>query len=116
VERLRKENGLEPQDCYRIDGPVNLLRLSQVPDLVDKPELKFPLYRPKSSFGLTKPGQQDSTDPDDSIIEKIRQGDILLHHPYESFEPVLQLLREASMIQMYWPLNKRFTVRVMIPP
>lgn len=97
VERLRKENGLEPQDCYRIDGPVNLLRLSQVPDLVDKPELKFPLYRPKSSFGLTKPGQQDSTDPDDSIIEKIRQGDILLHHPYESFEPVLQLLREASI-------------------
>ena len=96
VERLRKENGLEPQDCYRIDGPVNLLRLSQVPDLVDKPELKFTPYRPKSSFGLTKPGQQDSTDPDDSIIEKIRQGDILLHHPYESFEPVLQLLREAS--------------------
>jgi polyphosphate kinase len=96
VERLRKENGLEPQDCYRIDGPVNLLRLSQVPDLVDRPELKFAVYRPKSSFGLTKPGQQDSTDPDDSIIEKIRQGDILLHHPYESFEPVLQLLREAS--------------------
>jgi polyphosphate kinase len=96
VERLRKENGLQPQDCYRIDGPVNLLRLSQVPDLVDKPELKFALYRPKSSFGLTKPGQQDSTNPDDSIIEKIRQGDILLHHPYESFEPVLQLLREAS--------------------
>jgi len=96
VERLRKENGLEPQDCYQIDGPVNLLRLSQVPDLVDKPELKFSLYRPKSTFGLTKPGQQDSTDPDDSIIEKIRQGDILLHHPYESFEPVLQLLREAS--------------------
>lgn len=97
VERLRKENGLEPQDCYQIDGPVNLLRLSQVPDLVDKPELKFALYRPKSTFGLTKPGQQDSTDPDDSIIEKIRQGDILLHHPYESFEPVLQLLREASI-------------------
>jgi polyphosphate kinase len=96
VERLRKENGLEPQDCYRIDGPVNLLRLSQVPDLVDRPELKFAIYRPKSSFGLTKPGQQDSTDPGDSIIEKIRQGDILLHHPYESFEPVLQLLREAS--------------------
>jgi polyphosphate kinase len=97
VERLRKENGLEPQDCYRVDGPVNLLRLSQVPDLVDKPELKFALYRPQASIGLTKPGQQDSTDPDDSIIEKIRQGDILLHHPYESFEPVLQLLREASI-------------------
>jgi polyphosphate kinase len=96
VERLRKENGLQPQDCYRINGPVNLLRLSQVPDLVEKPELKFALYRPKSSFGFTKPGHQDSTDPDDSIIEKIRQGDILLHHPYESFEPVLQLLREAS--------------------
>jgi polyphosphate kinase len=96
VERLLKENGLQPQDCYRVDGPVNLLRLSQVPDLVDKPELKFALYRPKSSFGFTKPGQQDSTDPDDSIIEKIRQGDILLHHPYESFEPVLQLLREAA--------------------
>jgi polyphosphate kinase len=75
---------------------VNLLRLSQVPDLVDKPELKFALYRPKSLLGFTKPGQQDSTDPDDSIIEKIRHGDILLHHPYESFEPVLQLLREAS--------------------
>jgi polyphosphate kinase len=97
VDRLRKENGLGPQDCYRIDGPVNLMRLSQVPDLVDKPRLKFALYRPKPSFGLTKPGQQDSTDPDDSIIEKIRQGDILLHHPYESFEPVLQLLREASI-------------------
>jgi polyphosphate kinase len=97
VERLLKENGLQPQDCYGVDGPVNLLRLSQVPDLVDKPELKFALYRPKSLLGFTKPGQQDSTDPGDSIIEKIRQGDILLHHPYESFEPVLQLLREASI-------------------
>lgn len=96
VERLRTENGLEPQDCYRVDGPVNLLRLSQVPDLVDKAELKFPLYRPKSSLGLTRPGQRDSTKPGDAIIERIRQGDILLHHPYESFEPVLQLLREAA--------------------
>ncbi|MDP3621981.1 MAG: polyphosphate kinase 1 [Polynucleobacter sp.] len=96
LNRLRKELNLEIQDCYRVDGPVNLLRLSQVPDLVDRPTLKYVQYRPKSSLGLTRPGQQDSAAPEDSIIEKIRQGDILLHHPYESFEPVLQLLREAS--------------------
>ena len=97
LERLREENGLEPQDCYRVDGPVNLLRLSQVPDLVNAPSLKFEQYYPRSSLGLTRPGQRDSNNPEDGILERIRQGDILLHHPYESFEPVLQLLREASI-------------------
>ena len=81
LEFLRLSTQLEATDCYRVNGPVNLVRLSQIPDFIDRPNLKFPIYQP----AILK-----------TIFQKIQRGDILLHHPYESFEPVLQLLREAA--------------------
>ena len=86
LEFLRLSTQLEATDCYRVNGPVNLVRLSQIPDFIDRPNLKFPLYLP----AVLK------TVPDETLFQKIQRGDILLHHPYESFEPVLQLLREAA--------------------
>jgi polyphosphate kinase len=90
LQRLCKENNLDLSDCYRVNGPVNLVRLAQLPDLVDKPKLVFKPYLP--AFPL-KHHHHASTD---SYFERMKRADILLHHPYESFEPVLELLREAA--------------------
>ncbi|MGA0831961.1 MAG: polyphosphate kinase 1 [Polynucleobacter sp.] len=90
LERLCKENNLDIRDCYRVNGPVNLVRLAQLPDLVDKPKLTFTPYIPASPF------KETSNAPAISYFQRIKRADILLHHPYESFEPVLELLREAA--------------------
>lgn len=90
LQRLCRENNLDIQDCYRVNGPVNLVRLAQLPDLVDKPKLTYKPYIPSLPF------KQRSSSPVISFFDRIKQADILLHHPYESFEPVLDLLREAS--------------------
>ena len=64
------------------------MRLNQVPDLVDVADLKFPAFSP----GVPK-RIQAATD----MFEAIRDGDLLLHHPYQSFVPVLDLLRQAAI-------------------
>jgi polyphosphate kinase len=86
LKLLLTEFDLTPQDCYRVDGPVNLVRLQQVIDLVDRPDLKFPAYEP----GL--PATLDGGD----LFASIRRRDVLLHHPYESFAPVMDFLRSAA--------------------
>lgn len=84
---LLEQFGLQERDLYRVHGPVNLVRLMQVPDWVDRPDLKFaPLL----------PGLPKSLGKMKSIFDTIRQGDILLHHPYQSFTPVIDLLQEAA--------------------
>ena len=87
IERLRNECDLLPEDCYRVNGPVNLVRLVQIPDLVDRPDLKFPSHTPAMPKELEE---------GESIFKAMRKGDILLHHPYQSFDPVLELLRQAA--------------------
>lgn len=86
VKRLLKEFDLEPSDLYLVNGPVNLSRMAQVIDLVDVPSLKFVGFEP----GLPLP--LESSD----LFTAIRKQDLLLHHPYESFEPVMQFLRSAA--------------------
>jgi len=72
---------------YRVNGPVNLVRLNQVIDLADAPHLRFP---------AAEPGWPERRLPRDrSIMARMREADVLLHHPFESFEPVVALLREA---------------------
>jgi polyphosphate kinase len=71
---------------YRVHGPVNLVRLTQLVDLVDQPKLLFPPYRPSYPTQLT-PGQ--------SFFERLKQGDVSIHQPFESFDAVLAFLREA---------------------
>ncbi len=90
MQRLSKENNLDLRDCYRVNGPVNLVRLAQLPDLVDKPKLIFSPYIPASPF------KHLVSTITHSYFDRIKRSDILLHHPYESFEPVLELLREAA--------------------
>ncbi|WP_082605566.1 polyphosphate kinase 1 [Curvibacter sp. PAE-UM] len=71
---------------YRVHGPVNLVRLGQLVDLVDEPRLRFPAYKPSYPVQLVS-GQ--------SIFEQLKRGDMLIHQPYESFDGVLDFLRQA---------------------
>jgi polyphosphate kinase len=87
IGRILLESNLQESDCYRVSGPVNLVRLAQIPDLIDRPDLKFEIANPKLPTVFTS---------EESIFTTIRESDILLHHPYESFEPVLELLRQAA--------------------
>jgi polyphosphate kinase len=78
---------LGPADLYRVNGPVNLHRMVQMLDLVARPELKYPPFTPSVPRRL-----QQASD----VFEAIRRGDVVLHHPFESFVPVLDLLRAAA--------------------
>ena len=83
---LLQQFNLPPQALYRVHGPVNLVRLQQLIDLVDAPQLLFPAYKPCYPVELVR-GQ--------SFFEQLQRRDVLLHHPYESFDGVLDFLREA---------------------
>ncbi|MDR1994000.1 MAG: polyphosphate kinase 1 [Azonexus sp.] len=87
TEFLLAQFALKEVDLYRVHGPVNLVRLMQVPDGVDRPDMKFVPFRP----GLPK-AVGKGTD----IFENIRRNDLLLHHPYQSFTPVIELLHQAA--------------------
>lgn len=78
--------GLPDEALYRVAGPVNLVRLNQLIDQIDMPALRFDRYRPGWPAQLTA-GQ--------SFFERLQQGDVLIHQPYESFDAVLAFLREA---------------------
>ena len=85
VKTLLKHFELPENVVYRVDGPVNLNRVIQVYDRVDRPELKFPTFQPR----MLKLG-------DDSLFAAFRKTDILLHHPYDSFAAVIDLLKGAA--------------------
>jgi polyphosphate kinase len=84
---LLHQFALTDVDMYRMPGPVNLNRLSAIYDLVQRPDLKYPLFTP----GLPKrlAGNSD-------MFAVIRQNDILLQHPYQSFAPVMDFVRLAA--------------------
>jgi polyphosphate kinase len=84
VRTLLRNFDLPENAVYRINGPVNLNRVIQVYDLVQRPDLKFPPFQPR---------QLRDTD---SMFERIARGDILLHHPFDAFTPVLELIKQAS--------------------
>ena len=86
VKFLMGEFDLSRDDVYQCNGPVNLHRLMAIPDLVDRPELK---YRPFVS-------SQPPLLPRRDIFDAIRSGDMLLHHPYQSFAPVQEFIRQAA--------------------
>jgi len=83
---LLTQFGLPEEALYRVNGPVNLGRLTQLIDQAVADELRFPPFEPAWPKQL-RPGR--------SIFDALRQGDMLLHHPFESFDPVVQFLREA---------------------
>jgi polyphosphate kinase len=87
AEFLLQQFNLGPDDLYQVNGPVNLVRLMQVPTEVDRDDLLYPPFRPGFPAALAK--RVD-------MMEAIRAGDILLHHPYQSFAPVVRFLQEAA--------------------
>ena len=78
---------LNRADLYCPPGIVNLVRLIQVPDWVERPDLKYPPFRP----GLPKP-----LDRRRDLFDVLQKQDILLHHPFQSFSPVIELLRAGA--------------------
>ena len=78
---------LQEQDMFLVEGPVNLNRLSTVCDIKDKPEL---LYRPFAQ------GLPDELMTDDNIFDILTKKNVLLHHPYQSFAPVIDFLATAA--------------------
>jgi polyphosphate kinase len=87
VEFLRSHFTLEEDDVYAVNGPVNLHRLMGLYDLVERPDLKFPAFAP----GIPSRISQQS-----DLFAAIRERDILLHHPYQSFQPVTDFVRQAA--------------------
>jgi len=84
---LLAQFNLNGDDLYRVDGPVNLVRLINVPDQVERPDLKFPAFRPGLPAQLQLPGD---------MFGAMREGDILLYHPFQSFQPVIAFLEQAA--------------------
>lgn len=87
VQELLEAINLKPQSMFTVDGPINLLRLMSAYDLIDRPDLKFPAFTPHIPKELSSP---------DRIFEHIKQKDILLHHPYESFQPFIDFINQAA--------------------
>ena len=84
---LLDEFDLGPDDLFQVNGPVNLNRLIAMHELVDRSDLKYPPFVPALPRRLRN-------EPD--LFEVLRRDDVLLHHPYESFMPVLDLARQAA--------------------
>ncbi|TKR56913.1 polyphosphate kinase 1 [Allopusillimonas ginsengisoli] len=88
---LQHEFLLQPHDTYRVIGPVNLSRLLQLCNTIDRPDLLFPQHDPS-----VPPPFDTLSDNVDEFFAAIAHKDRLLHHPYQSFQPVLSFLRAAS--------------------
>jgi len=86
-EFLLQQFGLPKAALYRVNGPVNLVRLNELIDQAHAPALRFPACEP------TWPERR--LPRHSSIFQRLQEGDLMLHHPFESFEPVVQFLREA---------------------
>ena len=88
IEFLLQQFQLEEQDLYHTDGPVNLYRLREVLTEIDRPDLKYPAFTPSVPAALEV--------GDDDLFQTIARQDILLHHPFQSFAPVLDFIRASA--------------------
>ena len=86
ISFLKQECKLDESQTYRVDGPVNLTRLMAVRDLLERNDLRWAPFSP----GV--PGKLKG----DNIFESLKQSDQLLQHPFQSFIPVVDLLRQAA--------------------
>ena len=84
---LLRHFALDKDDLYQVNGPVNLNRLMAIYDLVERPDLKYPAFTPSVPKRLI--AKED-------IFAVMREGELLLHHPFESFAPVIDFLRQAA--------------------
>jgi len=86
-EQLLQTFGLTGDDLFMVDGPINFLRLMPVISQVDRPDLKYKPFIPAIVTG--------SSDQED-VFTQIRRRPILLHHPYDSFQTVLDFIEQAA--------------------
>ncbi|HWY93347.1 MAG TPA: polyphosphate kinase 1 [Chthoniobacterales bacterium] len=86
AEQLLQTFSLTDDDLYRVDGPINFPRLMPVISEVDRPDLKFRPFVP----AILSPGDHED------IFAQIRRKPILIHHPYESFQTVLDFIEQAA--------------------
>ncbi len=84
---LLDQFGLHQSRLYAVNGPVNLVRLTEMIDHLDQPALRFAPFFPGSA---QKPGHPD-------IFSALRENDILLHHPFQSFQTVIDFIRSAAL-------------------
>jgi polyphosphate kinase len=85
AEFLLQQFDLQEADLYRVDGPVNLYRLREVHGQVERPDLKYPPFLP----GLPPALEQAE------LFELLKKQDVLLHHPFQSFRPVIDFIRTS---------------------
>ncbi|MES1940927.1 polyphosphate kinase [Salinisphaera sp. T5B8] len=78
---------LSREDLFQVDGPVNVNRLMSLLDTVDRPDLKYPAFSPRLPSELG---------PSGDLFAEIRASDVLLHHPFDSFLPVIDFVRRAA--------------------
>ena len=83
---LLEQFALPDDSLFRVAGPVNLVRLTQLIDLAQRPDLCFPAYAPSFPVQIVA---------GESIFDQLQRGDILIHQPFESFDGVLEFLRQA---------------------
>ncbi len=83
---LLDQFGIAPEFMYRVDGPVNMVRLNELIDYASKPEFRFWPFSPRLSVPIT----------DDDLFSLITAQDCLLHHPFQSFQPVIEFVRAAA--------------------
>jgi polyphosphate kinase len=87
-EFLLQQFELKAEDLFRVKGPVNLVRLMRIPDQVERPDLKFAPFVPGMPALLQKKGAD--------MFKVLRKNDVLLHHPYQSFKPVIDFIQQAA--------------------
>ena len=85
---LLQQFELKAEDLFSVKGPVNLVRLMRIPDQVERDDLKFPPFSPGMPTLLQKKGAD--------MFKAIRKSDVLLHHPYQSFKPVIDFIQQAA--------------------
>lgn len=88
IDLLMQNFELAETDIYRCEGPVNVNRVNAIYDAIERPDLKFPAFVPRVLEAVSE---------EYSLLAAIRERDILLHHPFESFSAVIELVREASV-------------------
>jgi polyphosphate kinase len=89
LEILMSNLEVEANDVYRVKGPLSFKRLMDVAQL-DRPELKDPAFVPALPAALVESAEEDD------VFAQIRRQNILLHHPFDTFQPVIEFLRKAA--------------------
>jgi len=87
IDRLRTVFEIDPWQVFPVNGPVNLSRLFNIYEVVERPDLKYRTFSPRE-LRLTSKSKD--------LFEELRQHDVLLHHPYDSYDAVVSFIESAA--------------------